>query len=1072
MFLYELMPNLLLYELTVFAFLFVYFTLFTVWAVKRRTVIRRPSEMFWFMICYFRLFILLPLQLATRYRHKNVSVWVAICEIALASVSRKRLPASWAFVQARLGDVLVIASANNLQKDQNAQMVRAISCYNAALEEYGSEADAIRWAEVQLNKGIALMSLPEIQEGTNGEEALQEAIACFDSALLKYRQKAAPKDEARILAIEVQKILAQWLLSNLQEGTEQEKGLQDANACLNNDFFERCLKGAPKSWALAQLFRGGILSDLAKHQKGPVREETLQLAMDCYDKALLEYHFKAAPDEWAAVQFLKGNTLQALSESQEDDTRKNSLLEAVACYDSSSSEWRHQVDPKAWASIQFKIGAAHDDLATLQEGTEREETLRKVIVYYDNALQEWRHEVALDVWAWIQKYKGAAWQRLASLQEGAERAEMLRTAITCYEAALTVYKREVLLGEHFRIAQSAGMLLFEEGEWEKAVNILTSALDTLDDLFALEVTVLGRQATLTEGKELISHLAYAYTRIGQIDTAANVLERGRARITGEAIARQEAQIIQVEQLDPDLLVEFRRLSNQLFTASRLSSTRGEPSALMSATGANKGLDAAQKTANRVTVEKESTLMAVLKAQRASYEEARKARENYDTLVARIRESIPDFLRQDDVLKLAADILTPNERLAYIASSKAGAVAILVGNSAHNTGRYLTKDCWDEQLTSAQVSAQVTQLLAAQAVELDEVDDDRLQQALSISMQQLGVSNGVLTQVAGYCRAENVRHLVIVPCGLLGLLPLHAALVPAATTNGETEPLLDVVRVSYAPSARTWAICRRRTFSRSIEIPHALIVGNPQPQDSGVKELPGAGDEAWAIHELITQRAHGKASLFLEEKATLPAVMETLKTGESTLTHIHFACHGKAELTDPDNSGLLLAFGARLKMRALVKPEIMHFEQLRLASLSACQTAALDIELPDEVIGLPAAWLQAGAKGVLASFWLINDNITRAFMTRFYELHLSDQLEPVEALWLAQRWLRGMPTWRADCQSAGAMQTAKGPEAGELVHELEVIHCESGLQDSATKMRKGQGFWEDATHWAAFVIYGA
>jgi len=976
-------------------------------------------------------------------------------------------------VQARLGDVLLIAPEKNLQKDQNAQIVRAISCYNAALEEYSSDADAIRWAGVQLNKGMALINLPEIQEGTNREETLQEAIACFDSALLKYRQKASPKDETKILVIEIQKIHALWLLSNLQEGTEQEKGLQDASTCFDNDFFERCLKGAPEFWAIVQFFRGGILSDLAKHQKGTVREETLLLAMDCYDKALLEYRHKAAPNEWvwAAVQFLKGNTLLALSESQKDDTRKNSLLEAVACYGSASSGWRHQVDPKAWASIQFKIGAAHDDLATLQEGTEREETLRKVIVYYDNALQEWRHEVALDVWAWIQKYKGAAWQRLASLQEGAERTEMLQAAITCYEAALTVYKREVLPGEHFRIAQSAGMLLFEEGEWEKAANILTSALDTLDDLFALEVTVLGRQATLTEGKELISHLAYAYTRIGQIDTAAKVLERGRARITGEAIARQEAQIIQVEQLDPDLLVEFRRLSNQLFTASRLSSTRGEPSALMAVTGANKGLDPAQKTANWVTVEQESTLMDVLKTQRASYEEARKARENYDMLVARIRESIPDFLRQDDVLKLAADILTPNERLAYIASSKAGAVAILVGNSAHNTGRSLTKDCWDEQLTSAQVSAQVTQLLAAQVDEVDD-DDERLQQALNICMQQLGVSNGVLTQVAGYCRAENIRHLVIVPCGLLGLLPLHAALVPAATTNGETEPLLDVVRVSYAPSARTWAISRRRTFSRAIEIPHALIVGNPQPQDSDVKKLPGASDEAWAINELITQRANGKASLFLEEEATLPAVMETLKTGESTLTHIHFACHGKAELTDPDNSGLLLAFGARLKMHSLIKPEIMHFEQLRLASLSACQTAALDIELPDEVIGLPAAWLQAGAKGVLASFWLINDNITRAFMTRFYELHLHDQLEPVEALWLAQRWLRGMPTWRADYQSADAMHTAKGPEAGELVHELEVIHGESGPQDSATKMRKGQGFWEDASHWAAFVIYGA
>ena len=94
------------------------------------------------------------------------------------------------------------------------------------------------------------------------------------------------------------------------------------------------------------------------------------------------------------------------------------------------------------------------------------------------------------------------------------------------------------------------------------------------------------------------------------------------------------------------------------------------------------------------------------------------------------------------------------------------------------------------------------------------------------------------------------------------------------------------------------------------------------------------------------------------------------------------------------------------------------------------------------------------------------------MTKFYELHLCDQLEPVEALWLAQRWLRGMPTWRVDCQSAGAMHTAKGPEADEVVHELKVTRGETAPQDSTSITRNGQGFWESAQHWAAFVIYGA
>jgi hypothetical protein len=50
---------------------------------------------------------------------------------------------------------------------------------------------------------------------------------------------------------------------------------------------------------------------------------------------------------------------------------------------------------------------------------------------------------------------------------------------------------------------------------------------------------------------------------------------------------------------------------------------------------------------------------------------------------------------------------------------------------------------------------------------------------------------------------------------------------------------------------------------------------------------------------------------------------------------------------------------------------------------------------------------------------------------FYEMHLLDRLDPVQALWLAQRWLRGLPTWREDCRVAGAKQAAEGRKRREL-----------------------------------------
>lgn len=307
-----------------------------------------------------------------------------------------------------------------------------------------------------------------------------------------------------------------------------------------------------------------------------------------------------------------------------------------------------------------------------------------------------------------------------------------------------------------------------------------------------------------------------------------------------------------------------------------------------------------------------------------------------------------------------------------------------------------------------------------------------------------------------------------------------------------------MQVSYAPSARIWAACRRRAKTFSIGVPNALIVSEPQPQEAELRPLPGAQDEMHTIRKIITQDARGQVTTFEGEAATLVDVMGTLHACSASLTHIHFACHGLVELTDPYSSGLLLAYSARLKTYDLLEPTGLRFAVLRLAALSACQTGLPGTELPDEVVGLPSGWLQAGAMSVLASFWPVSDSITVALMQMFYELHLLDRLEPVQALWLAQRWLRNLPTWRQDCLAAGARYAAGGPEAKEVVCELARTRGETMLLDdlehlieSETKTEitnplapkrsnmaeKGvpnsqEAYWEHARHWAAFAIYGA
>ena len=185
------------------------------------------------------------------------------------------------------------------------------------------------------------------------------------------------------------------------------------------------------------------------------------------------------------------------------------------------------------------------------------------------------------------------------------------------------------------------------------------------------------------------------------------------------------------------------------------------------------------------------------------------------------------------------------------------------------------------------------------------------------------------------------------------------------------------------------------------------------------------------------------------------------------------------------------------MQDLQDPAVALFAQLRLVVLSACRTALVGTELPDEAVGLPSAWLQAGAKDVLASLWPVSDSVTVAFMKKFYELLLLDRLDPTEALWLAQRWLRGLQTWRGDCHALGAERAASGPEASEVVDMLARVRGEREAEDDfdrsdseeerrtverETPDEKGLAqsgdtkeqnrSWEQTHHWAAFAIYGA
>jgi CHAT domain-containing protein len=98
----------------------------------------------------------------------------------------------------------------------------------------------------------------------------------------------------------------------------------------------------------------------------------------------------------------------------------------------------------------------------------------------------------------------------------------------------------------------------------------------------------------------------------------------------------------------------------------------------------------------------------------------------------------------------------------------------------------------------------------------------------------------------------------------------------------------------------------------------------------------------------------------------------------------------------------MANDERLSLRDLFD---LRLTGIRLAVLSACETALPGIETIDEVVSLPIGMLQAGVAGVAASLWSVADISTMMLMARFYDLWRKEGLELPEALRQAQQWVR-------------------------------------------------------------------
>jgi CHAT domain-containing protein len=287
-----------------------------------------------------------------------------------------------------------------------------------------------------------------------------------------------------------------------------------------------------------------------------------------------------------------------------------------------------------------------------------------------------------------------------------------------------------------------------------------------------------------------------------------------------------------------------------------------------------------------------------------------------------------------------------------------------------------------------------------------------------------------------------QRLIVSPDAALAHLPFETLVVES---SDDPKYLLDAAPpIHYAPSATILMnLVERERSDGTSSRPPVLTIGDCQygrpsarvgNEDAlaelapgsrygrlggSLKPLPHSAREIRWVSDAFGKR--GMDVAWLERNR---ATEKTVRHNVSDRRIVHFACHG---LVDQQYGNL---FGA-LALTPGPKPgdpaddgfltlaEIyeLNLKGCELAILSACDTNVGPQQRGEGVWALSRGFLVAGARRVVASNWLVDDEAAASLVSYFCSIIAKAEAEGktsdyAEALWKAKRWVRSQEEWQS------------------------------------------------------------
>ena len=471
--------------------------------------------------------------------------------------------------------------------------------------------------------------------------------------------------------------------------------------------------------------------------------------------------------------------------------------------------------------------------------------------------------------------------------------------------------------------------------WHEASVAFRHALDAADEIVDVQPTLLDRANRIERLEDLHVYASYSLFKDGEYVESVMALERGRARLLNQIRSVRSKELQKLAEKDPVLA------------------------------------EAATSAASRLDlIHRQEAESLAIQPISAMHDELKAAVQNWQSITSRIRrvDGFEQFGRGpnfDDVTALAS--IKP---VVYVAPNYWGGLALIVTSSGELEHLSLPG------LSTVRIHQFIEQMTRMV------IRDGHPRGATDEICRWLWAD--AMGPIISALEVLGITEVFIVPIGILGVLPLHAAWVPDSSRKSGKLYALDSLTISYIPSAKS---ALGNLSATHLPFQSATIVEDPT---STLRYAP--------LESVYVLQHFPDARLIGGEAATKREVLRQLE-GCNVL---HFSCHGYSEPGDPMKSGLLMAFGETLTVSDIHKANLSH---TRMVTLSACETGLISRRMMDEVLGFATAWMGLGVPCVLSAIWSVDDESTSHLMRLFYENLITSNMRPDQALRKAQIQIR-------------------------------------------------------------------